>query len=339
MSAPRPTNKYKSSQAELYAICTIGWQSYTENQPDFENFNTKYTTQFGIDSIAAVESAKNLPDFQARNQETETAYILMGQTATLALTKWRSLRSYIKSSFPATLQKPKIEAAGEDHYNKALNRNWAETELMLTSAINLVTQNAAQLTTGGMPAAFPTQLSDLHTEFMDYYATFTDSGQDEHEGTDAKIIANNDIYAQLLRMFEDGQIIYEDDAAKRERFIFARVKELITNNPGPGTGPVASDTIEIGLYIFDQSTSLPIQGALFRILNPPSGSPIETFSDQDGIAAVKITGYAPNATVTVQGEVAASGYDMVFFETEMTAGQLYSVEAALEPTPPAPPAP
>jgi len=179
MAAPRPTRKYNCTQAKLYAICTIMWQSYAENQADFEAFKTIYTAQFGIDALAEVEAAKNLPDFQARNQSTETAHINMQDTAKLCLKAWRSLRSYIKSSFPENLQKPEIEAAGEEHYMKALNNNWSETELMLTSAINYIGNNTAQLTTGGMPAAFPTTVGNLNTEFMGYYNTFTDSGQDE----------------------------------------------------------------------------------------------------------------------------------------------------------------
>ena len=77
MSNSRPKPKYNCTQAELYAICTIMWQSYAENQPDFEAFKTIYTGQYGIDALQEVEDAKNLPDFQARNQHTETAYINM----------------------------------------------------------------------------------------------------------------------------------------------------------------------------------------------------------------------------------------------------------------------
>ncbi len=43
MADRRPQALYNCSQNELYAICMIGWASYTENQPDSEAFNTLYT--------------------------------------------------------------------------------------------------------------------------------------------------------------------------------------------------------------------------------------------------------------------------------------------------------
>jgi len=331
MGTSRPIAKYHCTQAELYAICTIGWQSYNENQPDFEAFKTTYTAAFGTAMVAAVETAKNLPDFQARNEDTETAYILMGQTATLALTKWRTLRSYIKSAFAPELQKPNIEAAGEEHYTKATTRNWGETELMFTSALNYITENTAILTAAGMPATFPTSFSDLHTTFISHYSTFTDSGQDEHEGTDAKVNSNNSLYDNLQKMFEDGQIIYEENPAKRERFIFARVKELITNNSSTGGSGIPATVVELGVYVYDEETNTPIEGAHFTILNAPGGVAISATSNSEGIVLMRILGFEPNETVVLNGEITADGYESDSGELEATAGNLYSIDASMQP--------
>lgn len=330
MGTSRPIAKYHCTQAELYAICNIGWQSYTENQPNFETFKTTYTPAFGIAMVAAVESAKNLPDFQSRNQETETAYILMGQTTTRALTKWRALRSYIKSAFAPELQKPNIEAAGEEHYTKASTRNWSETELMFTSAINYITDNTAILTAAGMPPTFQTDFADLHTQFTSYYNTFTDSGQDEHEGTDAKVNANNAIYDNLQKMFEDGQIIYENNQAKRERFIFARVKELITNT-SPNPHSVPPTVIELGAYIYDTETGEPINGAQLTVFNAPGGVTISALSNSEGYLALTLTGYQAYQSVFMEGEISANGYEIQSGESEVTAGNFYSIEVGLQP--------
>lgn len=327
MSDSRPTRKYNCTQAELYAICTIIWQSYAENQADFEAFKTIYTVQYGIDAMQEVEDAKNLPDFQARNQATETAYINMGETAKKCLTAWRSLRSYIKSSFPDNLQKPEIEAAGEDHYNKATNRNWSETELMLVSAINYIDQHTAVLTTGGMPATFQATISDLHTEFMGFYITFTDSGQDEHEGTDQKVIANNALYSKLQAMCDDGQIINEHNAAKFQRFVFSRVKDLITS--GPTTTGIPSNTIEFGVYVYDSATFIPINEANITIYNTPNGQPATAVTGEDGIADLRINGFQPNASASLDIEVSAFDYNSEFISSDFTAGQYYSLDMPL----------
>ncbi len=59
MPEPRPQAIYTCSQSELYAICTIGWNSYSENQPDFEIFKTIYTAAFGSDALLEVQAAMN----------------------------------------------------------------------------------------------------------------------------------------------------------------------------------------------------------------------------------------------------------------------------------------
>ena len=306
MITPRPNRRYNCTQAELYAICTIGWQSYAENQPDFEAFNTTYTAVFGTDAIAAVESAKALPDYQARNEATETAYIQMTTTVDELNQKWRMLRSYIKATYPAEVQKPKLEAAGEEHYNRSVSRNWGETELMCTSAITFITANTAELTTGGMPAAFPTDFSDQHTTFTTRYSTFTDSGQDEHEGTDAKINANNDIYHALQRMFEDGQVIYEKDPSKRERFIFARVKELITSKPGGGS----EETTTIRGTVIDNGTENPIAEAIIAITD----TELTATTDESGEFSIEEVSLGTQEFV-----INSEGYDQLTQEEEITS--------------------
>lgn len=331
MATQRPKRRYNCTQAELYAICTIGWQSYQENLTDFENFSTLYTAATATNAFAAIESAKVLPDFQARNEATETAYIQMGLTAEQCLTKWRTLRSYIKAAFPPELHKPKIEAAGEDHYNKATARNWGETQLMLTSALSFITDNTAELTAGGMPATFQTDVETLQTEFTTHYNKFTDSGQDEHEGTDAKIIANNAIYDTLQRMFEDGQIIYEKDPAKRDRFIFQRVKDMITTPPGGGTDPGNSSDIKVGGTIVDANTLLPIPNASVVLTFPSFPDPLITQTDSEGKYIIEVNGVPNGETFSASMEASAPNYELNQTPVELTADQSYTIDFSLNP--------
>lgn len=325
MATPRPTSKYHCTQAELYSICTIGWQSYLENQTDFEAFSTLYTVPFGDAALLQVEAAKNLPDFQARNQATETAYILMGQRAEEGTAKWRALRSYIKASFPPELYKPNVEAAGEEHYNKAMTRNWSETELMFTSAIAFVIANTAELTLGGMPATFQADFEAIKIDFDKQYTAFTDSGQDEHEGTDEKVLANNAIYSNLQSMFEDGQIIFEKDAAKRERFIFARVKASITNNPTTNPSPQDPTTAEIAGTATDALTFNPIQGATIQVSSPSLPQPIDTTTDADGLFKLAVSGLSDQTPISVLVECFATGYQTASENIDIIGGQSYTV--------------
>ncbi len=339
MADPRPTKKYPCSQAELYAICTIGWQSYQENLADFVAFSTKYDAQYATDALQAVEAAKQLPDFQARNEPAETSYREMVKTVDLCNRNWRKLRRHIANAFNNDIVKGKIEAAGEPHYKKSMNRNWAETELMLTSATTFMTDNATELTAGGMPAQFVTDFGNAKTTFLGHYAAFTDAGQDEVEGTDQKLNANNAIYATLTAMFDDGQVIYEDNPAKRERFIFTRVWELISSSGGSGSTPLPSDVIEIGFLVFDSMTELPIGAATIQVLGNATTEPVIAVTGQDGTATLKLTGLQPNQTVLLEIQITAPEFDAVNGQFEFMTGQRYSFEVPMIPLTALPPQP
>jgi hypothetical protein len=339
MPDPRPQSNYKCSQSELYAICTIGWTSFGENQADFELFNTLYTIVFGTDALAEVDAAMNLPGFQERNEAAETAYIEMTKAHAECILRWKSLRSYIKNSYPTELQKPKIESAGYDHYTKAANKNWDETKLLLTAGQHFIDNNTADLTTGGMPPTFAADYALADTTFSNLYVQFTDFEQDEQEETDTKVEANNAIYAKLLKMLEDANIIYEHDASKRERFIFAQIKTLITNTGNTSTTP--ADTVLIEGVVTDQSTGDPIQDASVNVT--PDGS-IETFgavTDELGFYVLKVTDLAPKTAGTFLINAEALDHNPVSIPLNYETGKKFKLEIKLkefiEPEPPVPP--
>lgn len=102
-------------------------------------------------------------------------------------------------------------------------------------------------------------------------------------------------------------------------------------NSGHGSGTVPSDMIEIGIYMYDGITFIPIQGGVFRVLNPPTGGPVEVITDAQGLAAVKINGYAPNMTVSVDMEVWADNYQMQTGQLDMLPGNRYSLDVPMDP--------
>lgn len=307
MPEPRPQATYTCSQSELYAICTIGWNSYAENQPDFETFKTIYTVVFGTDALAEVQAAMNLPGFQERNEASETFYIQLNEAHAACILKWKTLRSYIKSSYAPSLQKPKIESAGYDHYSKAANKNWDETTLLMTAGQHFIDNNTADLTTGGMPASFPTDYAAAVSDFAGLYDRFTDAEQDQQEATDQKITANNGIYQKLIAMFEDAQIIYETDASKRERFIFAQIKKMISQSGGTDTIP--SDTVFVSGVVTDAATAAPIANASINTTPPGSTETFSSITDSDGVYELKITGLEPNSSGTLDINAEALDYD------------------------------
>lgn len=297
MAESRPQAIYPCSQADLYVVCRIGWNSYNENVSFFTAFNTLYDAAYGAAASAEVEAAVNLPGFQERDEAGETFHIQLTVAHAVAIYKWKSLRSYIKHAFPPELQKPKVESAGYDHFTQAANQNWAETQLLLVAGQHFLDNNTAELTAGGMPAAFAAEYAIASDNFLGLYDKFTDAEQDAQEATDAKIRANNAIYKKLIMMFELAQIIFEREPSKRERFVFAQIYAMITR-PGGGTS-IPTDAVMIEGTVTDIVTGAPVANASVNTTPDGSTEVFSTVTNADGTYALKVSGLAPSSTGTL----------------------------------------
>ena len=343
MPTLKPKLHYNASQAELYAICGIGWDSFEENLADFTAFKTFYDAAFLATRRAEIDAAKVLPDDQARGAASETFRIQMQTAADAAALKWKALSAYIKSAFPGDIAKPQLEAAGKDYYTTALNGDWEDLELMLTAGQTFITNNNAILTApGGMPLGFPVDYDADFAAFSDLYTQFEDAQLDSVEGTDEKISANNDVYDALMSMFDDGQIIYDDIPAKRERFIFANVKALVTPPKGSGSGSGDDDgstdpgtptkTSIVKGKVTDMTMAMIIEGATVTFIFPDAET-TSTITDMNGNyeMAFKDLVDGMEADVTIEGT--APGYMPSSTIVHIIAGTDYTVDLQLSPMP------
>ncbi|HDY87667.1 MAG TPA: hypothetical protein ENH82_06050 [bacterium] len=247
--AQKPKPKYNSSQLELYAVCRIGLLSFKENLADFTNFKGYYTNTWANDFEQEIKNTEKLPNLQVRGEKSETARILMAVKGKESLAKWQTLKRYIADAYPDNLQKPKLQAAGSDDYDRAAEENWDVLKGLMETAETFITANTSDLSANNvMPAAFPAQFSTLKTDFNTIYDQFTDAEQDAEEQTSQKVNANNAIHDKLMGMFLDGQEIYRKDRAKEERFIFDQVLEVVKGAKGAtrtfNIPPLSSITIE-----------------------------------------------------------------------------------------------
>jgi hypothetical protein len=239
----RPVKDYNCSQAELYAGLDIVWDSQAEHEAEFSAENTIYTPGLAATRKAAIQAARALPDGQARYAESESLRILLIEKHEVAIAKWNSLDGYIRKAFTGANYKPRIDEAGKMYYEKAYARNWEQVILLLQSGKNFIDTHGALLTaSGGMPVAFGADFETARTGFGSTYGLFKDAQQDAQEETDAKIVANNLIYADGRGMMEDGKHIFRKIASLRDRFIWEKVLELVSN-PGGGSGNLYTGTI------------------------------------------------------------------------------------------------
>ena len=243
----RPSALYDCTQLELYAVCRIGLGSYREQIVAFSNFKAFYDDQWGNDFEDAIEAAAVLPDFQARDERSETAAIVLGEKGTECLNKWQDLKRYITSTTGwENFQKPKLEAAGSTLYEKASNDNWEVLKGLMITAYSFINNNEVELKADqNMPNAFKGQFETLRDDYCTQYDDFIDAEQDSKGGTDEKVESNNAINETLSDMFGDGQAIYRNDQTMKDRFTFDTVLELVRGSKQTTkTIDIAPDTRE-----------------------------------------------------------------------------------------------
>lgn len=269
----RPVKDYNCSQAELYAGLDIVWTSQAEHEAEFAAENTIYTPGLAATRKAAIQAARALPDGQARYADAESLRILLVEKHETAIAKWNSLDGYIRKAFTGANYKPRIEEAGKAYYEKAYVQNWEQVILLMQSGKNFIdTHNAALATSGGMPATFSADFENARTEFASTYDLFKDAQQDAQEETDAKITANNLIYADGRAMMEDGKHIFRKNASLRERFIWEKVLELVST-PGGGGGNIYTGNIN-GMTVLNLLGAVNPEwtdGVTLRLKNTTSG--------------------------------------------------------------------
>lgn len=232
--AERPTADYKCKQLELYAVLRIGLASYREQITAFGNFKSKYDAAWGNTFETEINAAAKLPSFQARDEKSETAGILLEKKAEECGNKWQDLKRYIADVDDwEELQKPKLEAAGSTLYQQATHGNWEVMKGLLETASSFIDNNETELEAdGNMPNTFKDQFDTLKQDYEALYDDFTDKTQDQEEETDEKIIENNRLYKKLIQMFLDGQAIFRKKAALKERFTFDRVLKIVRGSKG-----------------------------------------------------------------------------------------------------------
>jgi len=257
------TNKYHCTQAELYAICYLGWNILKPVQADVVTRYPWYTTTYIDAKITDIKKAEELPDEQARDLATETAHILLAQVMENAVTQWRLLERYISQVFEANpeLIKPNVEAAGKQYLATATddNPNWEDIKHLLIDGLNYITEHTTELTPV-MPASFTADYTAAKDAFETQYTEFITNKAGSPTGTYQKVNANNDIYDALLLMLTDMKVLAP--AVFQDELTFAYLKNIISS-PGPA-----------GLKgeVTDSVTKAPIADAVCELLDTEYGA-------------------------------------------------------------------
>jgi len=220
---------YGGTQLEFYSIAETGWTNCKNRIAPFAAKKPKYTLLFVQGKLAALASAKLLPDEEQRNQLSETDRVQLKPLGDTCLQNQLDLRGYIRDAYPEAEWKSRYEAAGSTKYEKAAKENWEFVEGMNEEMETFIAANVAALTApGGMPLTFKQKVEDDADDFTDEYLELKTSRQ-TGTATAAKISANNACYKDLMEMFKDGvEMVYHNNAEAQKEFTYSVIKDIVS---------------------------------------------------------------------------------------------------------------
>ena len=152
---------------------------------------------------------------QARTEASESLRVALVNEAETALAFWQRLKRYVIEAYPADLQTIKLEAAGAPYYAKAGHQNWDFLMALLQAGLNFIETHEAELMANeNMPAHFLPRFKDLKLNCVSLHQRFLNSSETANIQTQEKIMANNEVYNNLINMFLDGQEIFKKNGAQ-----------------------------------------------------------------------------------------------------------------------------
>lgn len=219
--------KYRCQQSELYTVAHTIATSYDDHVADFMGYNARYTTETGTELKAAADVASALPDVHVRTAQHAVVRKELKGIKVECLVLWQQLASFIRDGFDAEVLDEMLDEAGHAYYADASNNDWEAVTGMMEAAVNFVAAHGDALLTGGMVAGFAAELEGAQEALVLKYDAFLQEEERAMELRDEKIAANNALYAQVMRMCKDGQVIFRLKAALRYQFTFKRVLRLV----------------------------------------------------------------------------------------------------------------
>ncbi len=222
------TSLYRCSQAELYSICRLGWKSCEQHLNDFADFKARYDYQYIQNQLTAITDAENMADAQARGAISERLRTQLIEKADECTAAFQRLKRYIEDAYPTNQQKTQFDAAGQQYYTRATAYNWDSVASLNASATRFIADYFNDLTANlNMPMSFQSKFDNLRVEFTQLQQDFLNAEEDAIQKTEAKVTANNQLYSDLIKMFKDGQEIFNKDEAKYKQFVFEQVLNLV----------------------------------------------------------------------------------------------------------------
>lgn len=225
---------YRCNRAELYAALGAGIRSIREYRAELSAFKGKYGGDYADRLEERLEEVMAMPDMQMRDMRTESALITLREKGRACLQRWQMLRLYIRDVEAwRLLQKPRLEAAGSRVYREARGlRRVAVLELMEAGRLFVQEFEAELMANGNMPAGFKAEYEGVLAEYRALTVELIDGREDNAQLAEAKVVAENALYREVMGAMSDGRLVFSDRPALAGRFSMRKVLGLIRSRLG-----------------------------------------------------------------------------------------------------------
>ena len=227
---------YPCSQMDLYSALETAWGNYNAHLARFTAFKAFYTLAYKTTALAALQSAKAMPDDDARSGASELLHIVLVNMGKVCTQNFQYLKSYIETAYPDTaIASVQLVIAGQNYYRDASRGDWEAILMLNSNAKNYlaIAANVTALTANNnMPAAFVATQKIGSDNFDTQFSNFKQAEETSVE-TAAKIKANNACYKTGISMLKDAQLIFGNEPEILTKFVFGNLLALI-NPPVAG---------------------------------------------------------------------------------------------------------
>ncbi len=228
-------SKYTCSQASLYAVSRLVWQTVQDNLSLFAGFDSTYTNETITQNREFIKTVERLPDLNARREAVAVLSLEYDKKVDAVVLLAKYLKDAIERGFEDEVKNIMLDSAGFDYFQKVKQGNANAISSFLSSALGFVADKADTLTTKGkLPADFLTKLTAADTAFEDVLSRYNAAVKATKTKKDEKIIGNNEVFARLQQVLADGRTIHLEspDLAKAYQFSAFLSQVESTKNAG-----------------------------------------------------------------------------------------------------------
>ncbi len=222
--------KFNCPQEGLYAVSDLGCSMLTDNLSVFTKFSPSYDANFVDGLRTKTADAAAMPGETNRAGRRRSMKVNLSKAKVAAMNEWQHLKGYIEKAWTdQVMQKAKLSEAGSNLYRQASNgSDWAMVNKLMGSGLLFMTENDAALKLNkNMPDDFVKTYQQKMDEFAKLYKSYGGTGSTNEIQSNAKRLANNNVYEQVIQVCKVGRRIFKGDSTMQKQFSFTQMLKKV----------------------------------------------------------------------------------------------------------------